>query len=100
MGGVKNHEKYAKYAGQGLSRGSFPQDASDGTRLYRLDSLMMVGMLLPADGVANRYPIALHLIFRVNVSVECVAGIGVPQRCCRVRPPQTRPLAAPAPPPA
>ena len=33
-GGVKNHEKYAKYGkyvGQGLSRGSFPQDASDGT---------------------------------------------------------------------
>ena len=46
QGGVKNHEKYAKYGkyvGQGLSRGSFPQDASDGARLYRPDSLMMVG---------------------------------------------------------
>ena len=37
-------------------------------------------MLLPADGVTNRYPIALHLIFGVYMVIQCLAGVGVPQR--------------------
>jgi len=37
-------------------------------------------MLLSADGVTNRYPIPLTLIFRVYMVIQSFAGVAVPQR--------------------
>lgn len=43
-------------------------------------------MLLSADGVTNRYPIPLTLIFRVYMVIQSFAGVAVPQRRCHVCP--------------
>ena len=77
-------EKYAKYRKYALGGGK----GAGCVRQHQAVQAGFVddGMLLPAHGVVNRDPIILALVLRVNVSVKCVAGIGVPQRCCRSGP--------------
>ena len=72
-------KKYAKYRKYALGGGK-------GAGCVRQHQAVQAGFV--DDGHVGVAPISvgIHdgiLIFRVNVAVECVAGIGVPQRCSR-----------------